>query len=472
MTRTESAGFDTLVIGAGISGLAFAHERLRARPAERLLVLEASDRPGGLVRTHVHEGLRFEEGPEALPGNARTVRELCQELGLAVQETPREASKRYLLIEQKLLEVPSSPADLATSRVLGFGAKLRLMAESTCARDVALDGSIADFARHRFGKEALERVVEPLVAGIHAGDPEQLSLRACFPEVARMVEEHGSITAALKARTVQKDTVQKDTAQRDAEKKQQAKPSGAGGSPLAGALFKPAGGMEALTRALAQTLGTHLCTNARVRTVEHSGAGFAVLEESGVRHLARRVVLALPLAGARTLLARPAPDAAAALSSMTAESLVSVVHAYRRADVAHALDGFGYLAPKGAGGLVLGTLFSSSLAPEAAPAGQVLLRSLLGGARNPGALELSDEALLAHVARECGGPLGLARAPFFAHVARWPAVIPRFDLEHLARRERLARGLPPGLSVLGNFTRGIGLEALASEARALALRFG
>ncbi|NOT29166.1 MAG: protoporphyrinogen oxidase [Planctomycetes bacterium] len=458
MTREESAGLDTLVVGAGISGLAFAHEHLRARPAERLLVLEASDRPGGLVRTHVHEGLRFEGGPEALPGNAKTVRALCQELGLALEETAPAASKRYLLSGEKLLEVPSSPADLATSRVLGFGAKLRLMAESTCARDVALDGSIADFARHRFGQEALERVVEPLVAGIHAGDPEQLSLRACFPEVARMVEEHGSITAALKARTVQKS----------AEQKQQAKSSGAGGSPLSGALFRPAGGMEALTRALAQALGAHLRTNARARGIERSGEGFLVLEESGARHLARRLVLALPLAGARELLSGPAPEAAAALSTMTAENLVSVVHAYRRADVAHALDGFGYLAPKSAGGLVLGTLFSSSLAPEAAPAGQVLLRSLLGGARNPGALELSDGELLAHVARECGGPLGLTRAPFFAHVARWPGVIPRFDLQHLARRERLARGLPQGLAVLGNFTRGIGLEALASEARAFA----
>src|SRR6185503_4176498 len=198
---------DTLVVGAGLSGLVFARECVRA--GREVLVLEASERPGGLVRTEEHDGFRFEDGPEALPGNARTIRALCQELGLGVHETPCEAGRRFLLLDGKLVEIPGSPDDLATSRVLGFGAKLRLMAEATCAREVALDGSIADFARHRFGQEALERLVDPLVAGIHAGDPEQLSLRACFPEVARLVEEHGSVTAGLKARAQKKKEQQK-----------------------------------------------------------------------------------------------------------------------------------------------------------------------------------------------------------------------------------------------------------------------
>jgi len=176
----------------------------------------------------------------------------------------------------------------------------------------------------------------------------------------------------------------------------------------------------------------------------------------------------VPLAAARALLAEAAPASAAALASMQAEGLVSVVCGYRRADVAHALDGFGFLVPKSAGGLMLGTLFSSTISPGTAPAGHVLLRSLLGGARRPDALTLPDEELLAQVASECSGPLGLARAPVFARVARYPAAVPRFDLGHLARRAQLAEGLPPGLHVLGNFTRGLGVENLASEARALA----
>lgn len=439
---------DTLVIGAGVSGLVAAHERARSGASVR--VLEASERVGGLVRTRTLDGYRFEEGPEALPSSARSVRELCEELQVELREAPREAGRRYLALDGKLVELPTSPEDLSTSRVLSFGAKLRLMAEPSCAPGEALDGSIADFARHRFGNEALERVVDPLVAGIHAGDPEQLALRACFPEVARMVEEHGSVFGALKAR---------------AERK---KAAGGAGGPLGGSLIRPAAGMEALTAALARALGPRVQTTAPVRSLERAPDGYRVVEASGTSHHAQRVVLALPLAATRELLAGVAPDAAEALGSMQAESLVSIVHAYRRADVRHALDGFGYLAPKSGGGLVLGTLFSSTLAPGTAPEGQVLLRSLIGGARHPEALELDDAALLAHLARECGSLLGLAGLPVFTHIARYPAAIPRFDLEHLARRERLAAALPPGLSVLGNFTLGLGLESLVAAARTLA----
>src|SRR5688572_11895439 len=322
---------DTLVVGAGISGLACAHERLRVAPDEDLLVLEAAERPGGLVRTLTRDGFRFEQGPEALPSNARVTRELCAELDLPLREVPPEAAKRYLALDGKLREVPSSPEGLATSRILSFGAKLRLMGEVACARDQALDGSIADFARHRFGAEALERVVDPLVAGIYAGDPEQLSLRACFPEVARLVEEHGSVTAALKARAKEKK---------------------GGGSALGGSLWKPAHGMESLVAELARKLGAHLCTGTRVTELRRAETGYSVRDSGGATRVARSLVLAVPLGAARALLAEIAPEPAAALASMAAESLVSLAHGYRRADVGHALDGFGYLVPGKAGGLV------------------------------------------------------------------------------------------------------------------------
>jgi len=437
----------TLVVGGGISGLACAHALLAAGRTVR--VLEASARPGGLVRTLEENGFRFEEGPEALPGHARAVRGLCAALGLAVHEAPPAAARRFLALDGRLMEVPAGPEDLATSRILSFGAKVRLMAESSCARDEALDGSIADFARHRFGKEALERVVEPLVAGIHAGAPEQLSLRACFPEVARLVEEHGSVTGALKERAA-------------------AKKAGGTSAVLGGALIRPAGGMQRLAEALARVLGTSLALGASVRALERMADGWRVVDDEGREHRAGRVVLALPLAGARALLADAAPAAAAALADMQTEGLVSVVHAWRRADVAHALDGFGYLVPRSAGGLVLGTLFTSTIEPATAPDGHVLLRSLVGGARRPEALTLDDEELRATVLAECAAHLGTSGAPLFVRSARYPGVIPRFDLTHPKRRERLAAGLPPGLAVLGNFTRGIGLESLVSEAQAVA----
>src|SRR5262249_31774830 len=153
--------------------------------------------------------------------------------------------------------------------------------------------------------------------------------------------------------------------------------------------------------------------------------GFVVREHGGDEHRTACVVLAVSLAAARELLAGPAPAAAEALASMRAESLVALVHAYRRADVAHPLRGLRLLGPKSAGGLVRGTLFSSSIDAAAAPAGHVLLRSLLGGARHPEAVELGDEELRRRVADECRWPLGLSAAPVFTRIERHPAVIPR-----------------------------------------------
>jgi len=180
-------------------------------------------------------------------------------------------------------------------------------------------------------------------------------------------------------------------------------------------------------------------------------------------------VLALPLAIARELLTSVAPDAAAALRTMACEGLASVVHAYPRSAVTHALDGFGYLVPRGAGGQVLGTLFSSTIDPSCAPADCVLLRTLLGGARSPSTLELDESTLREEAVRATSSVLGIRGAPLLARVARYPAVIPRFDLAHPTRLATLGASLPSGLTVLGNFTQGLGLARLVKAAREAAL---
>jgi len=435
---------DTLVIGAGISGLAYAQA---LGPAVDWRVLEAAPHAGGLVRTWAEQGYRGEDGPEALPGTAKEARALVQELGLGTFEVPRAAGKRFLLVGGRLLEVPNSPEELSTSTVLSFAGKLRLLAEPSRAKAEALDGSIADFTRHRLGPEALERLVDPIVAGIHAGDPEQLSLRACFPDVVRWVEEHGSLYGALKARG--------------------AAGKGGGGLPL-GSLWKPAGGMQRWTDALARALGPRLACGARVETLARDGDGYRARTAGGAELHARRAVLALSLPGARALLADVAPLAAEALGSMASEGLVSIAHAYRRADVEHALDGFGLLVPKSEGGGLLGTLFASTIDPGSAPAGHVLLRSLLGGARAPALVERSEGELTELLTRALAQPLGLRAPPLFTRVTRWPAAIPRYDLAHPERQRALAAALPPGLELLGNYAQGLGLAGLVARARALA----
>lgn len=436
---------DTLVLGAGISGLAYAHSR---GPGAELLVLEAAERAGGLIRTvsvATPFPLRFEAGPEALSGTAREALDLARELALDVRAVPEGASRRYVVLDRRLVEVPLSPPRLLASRLLTWSGKLRLLSEPWRAPRTALDGSIADFARHRLGPEALERLVDPLVSGIHAGDPEQLSLRACFPQVAAWVEEHGSLHRALRARR-----------------------PGRGDAP---GLWKPRAGMEALPSALARALGDRLRLGARARELSRTGERWRVATDGG-EFSARTAVLALPLRESTALLRDVAPEAAGALGPLQAESVVSAVHAYRRADVAHPLDGFGFLVPARERSLQLGTLFSSSIDPGCAPGDFVLLRTMLGGARHPEILSLADEEILTILVREVAPLLGIQAPPVWSNV--WPHenALPRFDLEHPSRLRALESALPPGLHVLGNFTRGIGLGALVAAARELAAGHG
>ena len=433
---------ETLVIGAGISGLSYAYAR--GEDAD-CVVVDAAERPGGLVHTiavDAHPGLRYESGPEALSGAAGEVRELARELGVPVHDCDARASKRFVVKGGEPVEVPLSPPRLVTTRLLSTLAKLRLATEPWRSSKKALDGSIADFARHRLGPEVLETLVDPMVSGIHAGDPAELSLRACFPQLAAMIETHGSVFNALRAR------------QRASKGK---KPPG---------LWKPAGGMQRLTDALASRLGERLHLGCRALAIESAGRGYVVRTERG-RIEAMRVVLAVPLRAATRLLEGPAPGVAAALGTMRRESLVAYFHAYRRDQLAHPLDGFGYLVPHREGMRHLGTLFSSTIEPATAPEGEVLLRTLAGGARDPRLVEESD-AKIATLGGEVAGVLGIEGKPTWTRTVRYPEALPRLDLDHPARLAQLRELLPEDLGLLGNFTHGVGLSSLVERANALA----
>jgi oxygen-dependent protoporphyrinogen oxidase len=231
--------------------------------------------------------------------------------------------------------------------------------------------------------------------------------------------------------------------------------------------MKPVDGCQALTDTLASALGPRLVLGASVASIARDGHRWRV--ESGAGSFdCERLVLALPAAEAARLVAPLAPDLARPIGTLTSESLVSLVHVRRRADVAHPLDGFGYLVPSREGLAHLGTLFSSSIAPGSAPEGEVVLRTLLGGARRPELVDLDDARLLELVEREVGPLLGLTGAPLLVSIRRWRVALPRFDLAHPARLAAIERATPPGLSLLGNWLGGIGVNHLAAAARALA----
>jgi oxygen-dependent protoporphyrinogen oxidase len=429
----------TLVVGAGVSGLAYAHRR---GPEADLLVLEADERAGGLLRTarggRVGE-LRFECGPEAITAGNSAVRELFGELELPYQLPPPTVAQRWIARDGALMPVPTSLPALLKSPLLSAAGKLRALCEPLRPRERALDGSLADFLRHRFGAEVLERLAAPIVGGIFGGDPEQLGARAAFPRLVELVERHGSLVAGLWAR------------------RGEARP----------VLVRPTGGVEELARALSRPLGERLVTGRAARALERRGDLWRVETDAGT-YEAERVVLALPVRTAARLLATAAPECAAELGRVETESLASVIHVWRWGRVRHELNGFGYLVAATDGEPVLGTLFSSSIDQQAAPIDRVVLRTLLGGSRARDVCRRSDAELLERSVASARPLLGLEGDPEWSDVRRWPDVLPRYGRDHLERLARVQRLAPPGLSLLGNYAGGIGVSSLIERSRALA----
>ncbi len=513
---TPETAVDTVVIGAGISGLAYAHAR---GPDADLVVLEADSRAGGLVRTevvdHIDSGtsVHYECGPEALQDNEPELLALLDEVGLAPRPAGPEAAQRFILREGppgaasvdradmdaleaaanpvfedrgtpagRLVALPANPKDFLTSELLSKAGKLRALSEPLRGRRKGLDGSVADFIRHRLGQEVLDWLVDPFVTGIYAGDTERISLQGAFPMLHAMVSEHGSLMKGMQARA---------KSRRAAAERGEHPPAGVPN------LISVDGGLGAIPDALAAGLGERLHLSTAVRSISREGAGDPgagdagrgaagtgaawriVAEAPGAdggtsrTWTARRVVVATSVGAAAGLLADLPHDLAPlsqALGEMECESVVSVAHLWRRTDVAHPCDGFGYLVPSRLGMHHLGTLFSSTIAPSRAPDGAVLLRTLLGGAHHPELVQADPDALRRIVADEVGAVLGLSGEPLWSTVVAWPRVLPRYDLAHPARQDRIDAILEraPGLHLLGNHRRGISVNNLIAAGRTLA----
>lgn len=446
---------DTLVLGAGMAGLSYAW----ARGADAdVHVLEASARPGGLVRTHVDGDAHWECGPEALQDNAPDTVALIEGLGLTVVPAGAAAANRYILGADGLCAVPTSPPAFLRSPLLTFGAKLRALSEPWRKAGVALDGSVADFVRHRLGQQVLQRLVDPALSGIFAGDVETTSLRAAFPRLYDLARDHGSILRGFKAAA--------------RARKARGEPR-----PPTPSLLSVEGGLQRMPEAMAAFLGDRLQLGTPALEVAHEPAGDAawrVRTRDGTWS-ARRLVLAVPAPVASTLLADVEPELADELGDVHGETVVPVAHVWPRAQVEHALDGFGYLVPSARGLRHLGTLFSSSIVPARCPADVVVLRTLLGGARDPEVAHLDDEALVALVVAEVGPVLGLGgERPLRHHIARWHGALPRYDLDHPRRQDAVdARLAELGtLSVLGNHRRGLSVNALIETSVQLARSHG
>jgi protoporphyrinogen/coproporphyrinogen III oxidase len=435
-----------VVIGGGIVGLTAAF-RLRQRGAD-VLLLEAGSRPGGHAVTVHEDGFLVEGGPNGFlrraheegPGAAALIGDVG--LGEALLEAPPAARRRFVVRGGRLRRVPDSPPALVTSDALSPLGKLRVLLEPFARRPRAEgEESVFEFASRRVGREAAEVLVDTAVAGISAGDSRELSVAAAFPLMAQMEREHGSLIRAMLARRPQPPR-----------------------------LVSLAGGMGTLTDALAARLGGALRTGARVHRLAREGASWRVVLEAGESLEADRVVLAVPASQAAPLLIDVDAGLACDLAGFPYAGLAVVALAFRAASVPVPLDGYGYLVPRDEGLPTLGVVWESSLFAGRAPAGQLLVRAMLGGARHPGVVALDEDELVRRARRDLARVLGVQDPPLRTWVWRWPQAIAQYTRGHLVRvaraRARVAR--LPGLELCGTSYDGIAFASgVASAERAV-----
>ncbi len=453
MTKTTVA-----IIGGGISGLSAAFA-LHKRQVPYLL-LEASSGLGGVIRTETRDGFLLEGGPDSMLAKKPEAVSLCRELGLGERLVPTNPDLRavYVLHRKKLhplpegmmLAVPTKILPFARSGLFSWPGKLRMGLDLvTPGRNGNDDESIASFLRRRFGQEAVERLGEPLLAGIHAGDPERLSILATFPRFRELEKNHGSLVRGMWAA-------------------QHPKP--APGARPASAFYSLRGGLRELVEALAGRLdAAALRTRAAVRGVSRTAEGFALALEGGDGVEAGKVVVAAPGPRIAPALAAVVPAAARTLGALPFASSATVHLGYRRGDVAHPLDGYGMVVPATEGLRTTALSFVSTKLPFRAPEGHVLLRGVLGGVRDPAALSLADDEMIETVIREMGELLGLGGRPVMTRVFRWPSGTPQLEVGHLERMRAVEKDIAavPGLFLTGAGVRSTGIpDSVADGTRA------
>lgn len=449
--------FDTIVIGGGITGLCAGWYARAA--GDSVCVLEAAERPGGWAHTLHEDGFQFDWGPNGFLDREPMMLEWVEALGLTGElvQADESAARRFILRHGKLVEIVPPPRFLAKP-LLSVPGRARLMMEPLIGRRTdPTPESIHAFASRRIGREAADVLVASMVSGVFGGDAKQLSLAHCFPRMAAMEAEHGSLFRAMIAKAKE--------ARRNGTK------SGSAMGP-GGTLTTFRRGIGQLIETAAESLGDSLRLGAGVLHVSKEGAkegsGFRVECTGGPAIVSKRLVIATPPNATATLLAELAPEAAARLREMECVNMSVVCTAYPRTAVGHGMNGFGFLVPRIEGRRVLGCLWTSSIFPHQAPADWVLLRTMIGGAMDPGAVDLTDAKLIALVEKEVHPLLDIHAAPGRVRIFKHRDSIPQYGLGHQALLDAVdaAAAAHPGLRFAGNAYRGVSLNDCVVSARA------
>jgi oxygen-dependent protoporphyrinogen oxidase len=458
MPDAKTISAPVIVIGGGISGLACA-VRLKQRGIP-VLLLEKSERFGGVVQTIRENGFLFERGPQSFTITPQ-LNELIGAAGLS-SELLRAAPRlpRYIYVGGKLVAAPMSPFSLLTTSLLSASTKWKLLTEALRrSHPPNEDESISAFVRRKFGASLLDNFAAPFVSGVYAGDPEQLSMRSAFPQVHEWETNSGSLLrgAISKARSRPKNS--------DAKKVRGICSFKNG----VGSLF------DALGAQLADSAKLGVVVDAVIPKASSSDARFEVRctfndENSGTRRnesfAASAVICATETSAAGTMHATASEQFAKSLARISYAPVAVISSGYKCEAIGRVLDGFGFLVPRAEGLRVLGCVWNSALFPGRAPEGHVLLTSFAGGAMNPELCTWSADRIASAVHEDLARVLTITEKPVAQHIYVYQRAIPQYNLGHggIVAELKSACDAMPGLYLAGNYLEGPSTGACVERA--------
>lgn len=445
----------TVIVGGGIAGLATAFYLQESGSVDYTLI-ESSPTCGGKITSTSRDGFIIEGGPDSFITQKPAALDLCKRLGLGDQligSNPGKQATTYVwsggrlhpMPEGMMLMAPTMVIPFLRSSLISWPGKLRMGMELFVPKlDSAQDESLAGFVRRRLGTEALNKIAGPLMGGIHAADPEKLSLKSTFPMFQDMERKHGSLLRGMLKRP------------------QRSTSNGSKPTPM---FMSLRGGLQQLSDALVAHLPTHAvrsgcCVLSVCPTADgHHQTQYKVVLSDGSSILADNVVFATPSYVTADLVQQIDPTLASRLRTIRYVSTATVSLAFRRADIAHPMQGAGFIVPKSENRKITACSWSSAKFPHRAPGDSVLLRVFIGGALAEDLAE-QDEAALIELARtELGTIMGITAAPILAKAYRWNKANPQYDLGHDSRVTEIEKSLKyhPGLYLAGAAYRGAGL---------------
>ncbi|HEX7285230.1 MAG TPA: protoporphyrinogen oxidase [Candidatus Angelobacter sp.] len=448
------------IIGGGIAGLSAAFYLERARrggAAIEWALFEKSERLGGVIKTERRDGFVLEAGPDSFLTIKPDGAQFCRDLGIAGQLISSNDAERktYIVVKGRLVPIPEGLEFMVPTRVLpmattplfSWSTKLRMAREwFSGGGNQNHDESVAEFVRRHFGQEMVDRVAEPLLAGVYGGNADKMSVRAVLPRFAEMERESGSLVrATLKARRARKR-------------------SSSAPQPLFTSLKN--GMQEMVDGAVAVLPPERLRLEKAVNSVRPVNDDWQI-ESGGRMEKFQAVVLAAPAVATAALMRQIHPGLIEGMGRISYSSSAAVLLAYDKAALP---PGHGFLVPRTEGRKLLACTFVHKKFPHRAPAGAALLRCFISSSRVPDLMGYTDDALLAAARKEIENILGLAAEPLMSRVFRWDCALPQYETGHLERVAEMEKILAemPGLYIAGNSLYGIGIPDCIKSGKAAA----